>query len=95
MDRDLQKQTEDALNSLFDALNKMGGEESVVEGLRQVLNKQHRTLQQNYFRYIVVKSIEMFAEKKYNRFTDLRNEASCDLAEKLMPFVKDAHLPFI
>lgn len=95
MNPELVKQTEDALNSLFDALNKMGGEPSVEEGLRQVLNKQHRTLQQNYMRHIVVPSIRIFADKKLNRFTDLRNEASCDLAEKLLPLVKDCPLPFI
>lgn len=95
MNKELQKQAEDSLNSLFDALNKMGGESSVEEGLRQVLNKQHRTLQQNFMRHIIVPSIQIFAEKKQNRFTDLRNEASCDLAEKLLPLVKDSPLPFI
>ena len=95
MDNELQKQTEDALNSLFDALNKMGGEDQVQKGLEQVLGRQHRTLQQNYFRHIVVPSINIFAEKKSSGNFDLRNEASCALAGKLNPLVKDEGLPFI
>jgi len=93
--KDLQQQTEDALNSLFDALNKMGGEDKVEAGLRNVLGCQHRTLQQNFMRQIIIPSIHIYAAKKADQMTDLRNEASCNLAEKLLPLVKDAGLPFI
>lgn len=95
MDNELQKQTEDALNSLFDALNKMGGEDQVRQALDNVLSKQHRTLQQNYFREIVIGSIRLFDEKRERGFFDLRNEASCALAGKLNVITKDEGLPFI
>jgi len=96
MDNDkLKNQVEEALNSLFDALNKMGGEKEVEAGLKNVLDRQHRTLQQNFMSHIIIPSIKIFADKNANGFKDLRNEASCELATKLLPIVKDAYLPFV
>ena len=91
----LTKQTEDALNSLFDAINKMGGDKDVMAGVTNVLNKQHRTLQQNFMRLIIVPSIKSFAAKKAEGWYDLRNEAACELATKLLPIVEKESLPFI
>lgn len=95
MANELTTQTEDALNSLFDALNKMGGSKDVEEGLRNVLNHQHRTLQQNFMRQILVPAIRIFAEKDRNGYKDLRNEASCELATKLLPLVDREPLPYV
>jgi len=82
-------------NDLFSELNHMGNEDNVRQALGEVLKEQHRTLQQLYFRHVIVPSIDAFAQKKDHNFTDLRNEASCELAHKLRPLVKDSCLPFI
>ena len=82
-------------SDLFCELNKMGGENELAAVLKETLDKEHRTLQQNYFRYVVVASINAFAEKKRKQMYDLRNEASCNLAEQLEVTVKDAYLPFV
>ena len=75
--------------------DKMGGEDKVQDALQSVLNQQHRTLQQNFMRQIIIPSIRIFAEKDKNNYKDLRNEASCELATKLLPMVENAPLPFI
>ena len=95
MKNELTEQVVDALNSIFDAINKYGSDKEVEEGLRNVLALQHRTLQQNFMRLVIVPSIKIFAEKKANNNTDLRNEAACDLATKLLPIVENEPLPFI
>ena len=95
MDAKKVKEIKQILNNLFNELNHMGNEGNVQDALSEVLGEQHRTLQQNYFRYVVVPSIQVFADKQDKRFTDLRNEASCELAKKILPLVKDAPLPFI
>jgi hypothetical protein len=85
----------DKINSLFDELNQFGNEQNVTEALNSVLNVQHRTLQQNFFKNLIIPSIKIFAEKKKDKNFDMRNEASCELAEKLQPIAEDACLPFI
>ena len=89
------KRIEKIFNELFNEVNYIGNEENVIDALKTVLQNQHRTLQQSFFRYVIVPSIKSFADKKRNNMFDLRNEASCELAEKLEPIVKDSHLPFI
>ena len=95
MKNELTEQVETSLDSIFDAINKMGGEESVEVALQSVLNKQHRTLQQNFMRQIIIPSLRIFAEKDSSGYTDLRNEATCKLATKLLPIIDKEHLPFI
>ena len=82
-------------SGLFDELNRMGSEQNVTDALKETLGQQHRTLQQNFFRYVIVPAIQTFAEKLDRNLWDLRNEASCKLASKLQPMVKDVCLPFI
>lgn len=81
-------------NDLFCELNHRGNEDNIRKALHETLRTQHRTLQQNYFRLIIVPSILEFAMKQDMGLVDLRNEASCELAKKLEPFVKNVPLPF-
>ena len=83
------------LDNLFDELNHMGNEENVIDALNTVLSKQHRTLQQNFFRYVIVPSIKNFEEKYQQERYDLRNQASCELAHELYSHVEKSHLPFV
>lgn len=83
------------LDEWFNELNHMGNEENIQIALQLVLNKQHRTLQQSFFKQVVITSISIFADKKRANAFDLRNEASCELAEKLQSVVKDCPIPFV
>ena len=95
MDAKKVKEIKQIFSELFNELNFMGNEGNVQDALKEVLGEQHRTLQQNYFRYVIVPSIQVFADKQEKHFTDLRNEGSCELAQKLLPLAKNAYLPFI
>jgi hypothetical protein len=83
------------LNSLFDVLNQMGGEQDVKIALEHVIHSQHRTLQQNFMRNLIVPSIQIFANMGEEGWTDLRNEASCKLAGKLHKIANETGLPFV
>ncbi len=73
----------------------MGNEKEVTDTLKEVLNTSHRTLQQNFFRWVIVESIKYFNEEYNEKSYDLRNEASCELAHKLESITKDSPLPFV
>lgn len=94
-DADAVKESLDIFKQLGSSLNRMGNEENVEDALREYLGKEHRTLQQNFFKHVVLSAIRVFAEKHDNNLFDLRNEASCELAKKLEPFVLNQYLPFI
>lgn len=80
---------------LFDELNRMGNEEKVGEYVIEAIRYQHRTLQQNFFGHCVIPIIKDFAKRDENNY-DLRNEASCMLAKKIEPVIRDVtRLPFI
>ena len=93
MDAKKVKEIKQIFSELFNELNHMGNEDNVKNALAEVLGEQHRTLQQNYFRYVIVPSIQVFADKQEKHFTDLRNEGSCELAQKLLPLAKMLTFP--
>ena len=95
MDAQKVKEIKQIFSKLFNEINHMGNESNVRNALSEVLGEQHRTLQQNYFRDVIVPSIQVFADKWDKHLMDLRNEASCELAKKMLPVVKDAPLPFV
>lgn len=94
-DMDFTEKTISILNSLFDQLNQMGGDKEIEAALKSVLHVQHRTLKQNFMRQIIVPSIRIFAEQDAKGYKDLRNEAACELATKLLPIVEKSPLPYI
>lgn len=92
-DRD--RRIRDIVSNLMDELNKMGSEEEVGKCFVNAISQTHRTLQQNFFRDILLVCIKNFARRYDDGQYDLRNEESCKIAKKLMPIIKDAGLPFI
>lgn len=90
-----QERISDIVSKLFDELNKMGNEEMVSKFFIEAMCRQHRTLQQNFFSHVVVAAIKDFAKRHDEGYYDLRNEAACKCAKKLMPLIKDEHFPFI
>ena len=58
-----------AINLIMDAVNVMGSDKEVVEGIVFALQTTHRTLQENYWRVMIA------VMKEYAEFnTDMRNE---------------------
>ena len=94
-DREQKQEVLEIFNSLSRELNHLGNEKNVEDALAEFLRCEHPTLQQNFFKHVVVKAIEIMAEKHDNKYFDLRNEASCEIAKKLLSVTKDAMIPFI
>ena len=82
-----EKQENEEFFRLFSKhVNRMGrNDDSVVKAMAN----DHRTLQQNYMRFFMAFCKEM-AKQEYS---DLRNEASVELAKKILPLNKG--LPFV
>ena len=71
----------EAMEKVMDAVNVMGTDESVAQGIIECLGSTHRTLQQNFWR-VMLMVIKEYAKFRY----DLRNEASV----KLCQFIDEA-----
>lgn len=72
------KEVKELMTQLIDATNTMGMDEEVAQGIFEGLVESHRTLQQSFMRSFTL------AMKDYaNTRTDLRNQASVDLAKKI------------
>lgn len=59
------------------------------------LAQQHRTLQQEFGRSVLVQIVRKFAEMGHKGEMDGRNEAFCKLCLKLLPILEDTHLPYL
>jgi phosphoenolpyruvate-protein kinase (PTS system EI component) len=89
-----QKETAyDATKEILDAVNIMGNDKEVVEGIVEALQHNHRTLQQNYWR------VMMQVIKEYSEFRhDMRNEGSVDMCKFIKEQVEKHHkeyLPYV
>lgn len=89
--REVPEYTEEQMLKIMDALNIMGREKQVVEGMVVALRKTHRTLQQNFWRAI------MAVIKEYAEFNhDLRNEGAVELCKYIKEQIENKeYLPFI
>jgi len=83
------------VEDLFRELNKMGDEKEVGELVIEAIQKQHRTLQQNFFGQVLCPVILDFAKRYEEHKYDLRNEASCKCANELKDIVEKSYFPFI
>jgi len=96
MSYDPQEEGRKAAKALADTLNSFS-DRSIIEGfIEEMENRTHRTLQQGFTRLCVewLKACRNnFEEGRY----DGRNEASCDLAAKLLGNLedRDLHIPCI
>ncbi len=68
----------------------IGGAALLVEAIR----KEHRTIQQNFWR-IIISAMMIYAEDEKN--PDLRNQASVDMTKKVTKFIKEnnIYLPLV
>ena len=86
---------EELFEELYNRLNRMNREDEIKDALEKTLGHLHRTLQQNFFRHLIVPAVQYFAKQHEAGWYDLRNEASCETAVKMLPIVDEAALPFI
>jgi hypothetical protein len=89
----LKEDVEAAVETLANAVNVMGTREQafVADVLHRRLDRQHRTLQQNFWR-MIAKIIQKVGETP-EHYYDLRNEASVKWAQEVSKIEK--HFPFI
>lgn len=90
--REKKEKVEAAINVIMREINCMGDERSVGTSIRDKILRDHPTLQQRFFADVLVPVIKGFAD---NPYTDARNEASHDVAKRLMVLLKDEYFPFI
>ena len=83
----------EAIDQIMDAVNIMGSDKQVVEGVVEGLSLSHRTLQQNFWR------VMMQVIKEYSEFrSDLRNEGAVELCKFIKEQVETnnkEYLPYI
>ncbi len=74
----LEEQATEAFDTLFRVINKMGGgEKAIVAALNEKMNREHRTLIQQWWGAIAT----VIKEYAANKFFDLRNEDSIKWAQ--------------
>jgi hypothetical protein len=95
MQEEINKELLAALRVVIGSLNVCDGEKKSVNTVKYLLQHEHRTLQQNFMRVIIVPAIEQLALQHKNGYIDMRNEAACSLAGELHKTTKGVMLPFI
>ena len=80
--------TKDAMEELIRVANVMGSDEDLAQGITEVLQGSHRTLQQSFMRAFA-KAMEDYADTG----TDARNESAIDFADRIVKL--EHHFPFI
>ena len=81
-----------AIHQIMDAVNIMGSDKKVAEGIIKELQVTHRTLQQNFWR-VMVEVVRQYSEFRH----DLRNEGSVELCKAITKFLDEnpQYLPYI
>ncbi len=83
----------DAINKIMDAVNVMGSDDPVVQGIIEELMVSHRTLQQNFWR-VMMQVIKRYSEFSY----DLRNQGAVELCTYIKEQVAENYkenLPYV
>jgi len=89
------KNIKEAIKLLTKELNIMGNENFVGDAIKEELANTHRTLQQAFFKSVIVPVILWFNGQLEDGRYDLRNEDACQCAKKLKPILKDSYFRFI
>lgn len=84
-----------ALSEVFNALNVLGSNNGDL--IRDFFRRQHRTLQQQFVKVVILPVLEELAEAHQSGRVDGRNESAARLAHKMLANVKeeDKYLPLI
>ena len=96
--RDIQgsnQRVREAVETIIKEINVMGNEKVAGSAVIEELTRTHRTLQQNFFRDILVPVVKHYAENHETGCYDLRNEDSCKCAAELKPIIDEHGFRFI
>jgi len=85
----------DVIRELFQIINGMNSQTRVQDAVVHALKTEHRTLQQSFFRYVVIPAILKLADDYDRGFYDERNEGACRAAKEMKAVAEKAYLPFI
>jgi len=91
-EKSLDQRNEEVIEEIFRLLNYMTNEKELTNAFNDKISRQHRTLQQNFFRMINL-IVATYADNSDKIGCDARNEASVAWAkevkkiEKFMPFI--------
>ena len=94
-DEESVRKVKEAVSTIIKEINVMGNEEMVGQAVVEELGRTHRTLQQNFFRDVVVPLINHYAEMNEKGWYDLRNEDTCKCAAQLKPVLDEFGFRFI
>jgi len=89
------QKVKDAVEVIIREINVMGNEALVGKAVVDHLGNTHRTLQQNFFRDVVVPLINHYAYMHEQNWYDLRNEDTCECSAKLKPILDKCGFRFI
>ena len=89
------REINDAIQTIFDYLNKMGMEKEVTYSLLMSVQLQHRTLKQNFMRCFIAPLIKEWAKSYREGNYDSRNEATCQTCVELEKVLENKGFPFI
>ena len=88
-----QEVAKESIDQIMDAVNIMGSDKQVADGILEALQMSHRTLQQNFWR------VMMQVIKEYSEFRcDGRNEGAVELCKYIKEQVEENHkeyLPYV
>jgi hypothetical protein len=87
------KEIQPLLEKLFSHINSCRDSYS-SKGFVRAFSREHRTLQQSFFRTFIIPLIQYYAGLEDGYF-DLRNEAIVLLCKELLPIINKSAIPFI
>jgi len=97
MKRQKEQNVRELIDKLISELSVMNNEREVQNQVVSAFQCTHRTLQQNFMRHVIMPLFEEMHKWDKEGNYDLRNEASCKLATKMLGCLNedDKMLPFI
>lgn len=92
MEKPISERNEEVIEEIFRLLNYMTNEKELANAFNEKVSRQHRTLQQNFFR-LVHSIIANYAVNSEKFGYDLRNEAAVNWAKEVAKI--EGFMPFI
>lgn len=85
------------VRNMADAVNIFDTDAKREQEVREAFASQHRSLQQLIVKLLVMPILRQLADSYAQGYYDLRNEASCKLASKMLAAVgdDDTYLPLV
>lgn len=87
----------EAFELFTSSIGLFGSDKERTQFVQDCFLRLHRTTQQAFMRIVILPVLKSLAQMHNEGYTDLRNEASCALAAKMLSNIReeDEYLPFI